>query len=148
MSRRNRVRKIGASRESAESRSPFSRRRAGRLLMRHAWKSWFHSCRIDSAAYMAHARRALRVRMRTNTHERARAHRTHARATCASEETCGNVSMFPSTHPSLLPLAAEQSIFIVAYARIRKERRMCASERVCESRAATTRGIRARARAR
>lgn len=23
-----------------------------RLLMRHAWKSWFHSCRIDFAAYM------------------------------------------------------------------------------------------------
>lgn len=50
----NRVRRLRLDRISRENPRLFVlARRLSRLLLHHAWKSWFHSCRIDLAAYMA-----------------------------------------------------------------------------------------------
>jgi len=67
----SRMRSVKNSRESSESLLVVPRRavprrassrHSSRLLLRHAWKSWFHSCRIDFAAYMARERASMCVR--------------------------------------------------------------------------------------
>lgn len=76
------------TRRSAPRRAASHRtlsRHSSRLLLRHAWKSWFHSCRIDFAAYMARESARIRVCVRARPLRRERLNST-ARDTAGLQE--------------------------------------------------------------
>lgn len=108
--------------------------------MRHAWKSWFHSCRIDCA------RRIWRARARVCVCDVRCACTLFTDGACTRVRDTRLARHARTNEPSSLDIpirpfsVAEQSICIVAYARIRKKtRRMHVRTRVrAKVRAAAT----------